>query len=145
MTREQGMKEGKQKTGGRNLTPPPPQPTTPPPAQTVKQSKYLEYKNKLKQAPPTDPYLDAILRVIMDFEDRVEEDNVLMVGVMDIERLIELVERNRKTNISREEVYVGGKLYCHYEHCGNCAYTLYESTDSHFDYCPKCGNRIDWK
>ena len=57
-------------------------------------SKYLEYKQKLREAPPIDnPYLDAILRVIMDFEDRVDEDNVLMLGIMDIERLIEIYER----------------------------------------------------
>lgn len=100
------MKEGKQKTGGRNLTPPPPQPTTPPPAQTVKQSKYLQYKNKLKQVPPSDPYEDAILRVIMDFEDRVEEDNVLMVGVMDIERLIELLEIGRDLCYDKRKIEV---------------------------------------
>ena len=28
----------------------------------------------------------------MDFEDRVEDNNVLMVGVMDIEKLIRLYE-----------------------------------------------------
>ena len=55
--------------------------------------KYLKYKQMLKEAPPqNDPYLDAILRVIMDFEDRIEENNVLMVGIMDIEKLIRLYE-----------------------------------------------------
>lgn len=56
-------------------------------------SKYLEYKQKLREAPPLDnPYLDAILRVIMDLEDRIENNNILMLGRMDIERLIEMYE-----------------------------------------------------
>lgn len=57
-------------------------------------SKYFEYKEKMKEPPPIDnPYLDAILRAIMDLEDRIENDNVLMLGRMDIERLIEMYER----------------------------------------------------
>lgn len=54
--------------------------------------KYLTYKKLLQSPPPSDPYLDAILRVISDFDDRVQNDNVLMLGIMDIERLITLYE-----------------------------------------------------
>lgn len=55
--------------------------------------RYLRYKQMLKEAPPiNDPYLDAILRVIIDFEYRVETNQVLMLGIMDIEKLIRLYE-----------------------------------------------------
>lgn len=38
-------------------------------------------------------YQEAIKRVELDFEDRVEEDNILMVGRMDIEALQRLVDK----------------------------------------------------
>lgn len=56
-------------------------------------NKYLKYQKKLKEEPPiNNPYLDAILRVIMDLEDRIENDNTLMLGRIDVERLIEMYE-----------------------------------------------------
>lgn len=59
-------------------------------------NKYLEYKAKLKEPPPIyNPHLDAILRVIMDLEDRIENDNTLMLGRIDVERLIEMYEQIR--------------------------------------------------
>ena len=60
-------------------------------------SKYFEYRDKLKEAPPIgNPYLDAILRVIIDLEDRIENDNILMLGRLDIEKLIELYEEREQ-------------------------------------------------
>jgi hypothetical protein len=60
------------------------------------ENKYQEYKNKLKEPIIHNSYTDAILRVIIDFEDRVENDNVLMLGIMDIEKIISLIEEYEK-------------------------------------------------
>lgn len=38
-------------------------------------------------------YQEAIKRVELDFEDRIKEDNTLMVGRIDIEVLQELVDK----------------------------------------------------
>ena len=113
-------------------------------------NKYQEYKQKLREAPPqNNPYLDAILRVIMDFEDRVENDNVLTLGVMDIEKLIELVDKvpyyelleARETpkkpvkKIKFLEIDKRAKLgICA---CGN---TMHEDDN----FCSNCGQALDF-
>ena len=60
-------------------------------------NKYFEYKQKLKEPLCiNNPYLGAILRVIVDLEDRIDDDNILMLGRIDVERLIEMYERDLK-------------------------------------------------
>ena len=96
-------------------------------------------------------YQEALERVRSDLEDRIETDNILMVGRMDIVILSEACKKAKKyeekeTPYKPVRIYppfgdnVPVKRYPKIFGCGVCG----EQVLKHYEYCPKCGNRIDW-
>lgn len=78
-------------------------------------------------------YQDALRRCESDFEDRIDNNNILMLGRMDIESLEELVDLatpKKPTGWNNE--------------CWGCGEQLntYEEPPK---YCPNCGQKVDWE
>lgn len=84
-------------------------------------------------------YQDALRRCESDFEDRVDEDNILMVGRMDIELLEELVDLHTPKKPISVLLNEGPREFGYV--CGKCAFTVF----NHYRYCDWCGQKIDWE
>lgn len=89
-------------------------------------------------------YQEALERVKIDFNDRVENDEVLLVGQIDIDNLQEIVDKE-----TPKKVKVIDEPDLHYiYYCPSCGATLMVDRKKHpkhlFNYCGKCGQKLDW-
>ena len=78
-------------------------------------------------------YQDALRRCESDFEDRIDNNNILMLGRMDVESLEELVDlaTPKKPTGWNHECFVCGEQL-----------NIYEEPPK---YCPNCGQKVDWE
>lgn len=81
-------------------------------------------------------YQEAIKRVELDFEDRIEEDNILMVGRIDIDALQELVDKETpmKPTLKRGIYDIM---------CSKCGNHNLNTKWTYGRYCSGCGQAID--
>lgn len=86
--------------------------------------------------------LDRLLNDEYDFPHDFYEEDKATAMEHDIDTLQELVDKAtpRKIDMMRYEKYDGYNIgIC------KCGKTIDTSLDDEINYCPKCGQRIDWR
>lgn len=101
-------------------------------------NKYQEALNNLKE--PTEEWLDKKLQLAENMDEPITFKHQ-----SDINILQELVDKAtlKKPNIWGDGYDDKGQLIYDMYDCPNCDKT-YELDYEKYDYCPKCGQAIDW-
>ena len=84
-------------------------------------------------------YQDALNRCKLDFEDRIKEDIVLMVGYMDLEKLQELVDKATPKEVLTPEWSLDNEC----PNCGNVEWIFQEYPNEN-SHCHICGQALIW-
>lgn len=91
---------------------------------------------------------DEIIKKLADYEDTGMTPEQVIEMQMDWVAMKTASETYREEKAERPEMYVDG-----YDRDGNIAYTewycprcymCYEMEYGHYNYCPNCGQKIDW-
>jgi len=108
-------------------------------------------------------YQEALARVKLDFENRIKNDNILMVGQIDIDSLQELVEKQtpKEPIIETDFMFYELEMYEYiYLICPNCRSILSDESEEiisnnkdyykkdyynqDINFCHCCGQKLDW-